>query len=390
MRKIKVRQPKRGPKRTAASKVKLRCALKLCKQQSADVKNSPYKLTVSEVDPGKVRPLATVCKTAKFCCKQHRDKARLPASNSRGPVGGREALTPEQALAVFNVFLVDLACPWAAVAFLLALFLGERCFCALQARDNWFVHPESDHPAINIPKVNRKTKPREFPLDKSFAQLLTQWASEGLKGAGGRLWPHTNQQLKLGRTGKFRKGRLLFPGRQLGGENVRNFNQAVSTRAFHYIFVDAQNVIKEQVAKCKLQGTTHAFEDAELSRVTSHSCKKTAVTLMKQQGVATTIISMLTGTSCRVLDTTYFRPTKQAQREAQASAFRGITQGLKTLVELPKRPHQDDSHSGTATELPAAPAAAAARQFCVACGRQTRAEWRFCPTCGKCLHLQEP
>ena len=240
MKMPKIRVPKRGPKRTATSKVKLRCAFKHCRQASADVKNSPYTLTMSDWDAGKVRHMATTCKTAKFCCAQHREKARLPRSHcSRGPIGGREALTPEQVLVVFNVFLVDLACPWAAVAFALALFLGERCFCALQARDSWFVNPDSEYPGINIPRVNRKTKARELPLDKNFAHLLLEWASEGLKRGGDRLWPHSNQKLKLGRNGKSQQGRLLFPGRKLGGDNLRNFTKAVTTRAFHYMFVAA-------------------------------------------------------------------------------------------------------------------------------------------------------
>ena len=142
-------------------------------------------------------------------------------------------------------------------------------------------------------------------------------------------------------------------------------------------------MIKEQVATCKIQGVAHAFEDAMLSRLSSHSCKKTSVTLMKQQGVATTIISMLTGTSCRILDTTYFRPTKRAQRDAQASAFQGITQGLKDLAA-------DADLNKDKEEVPTQPPAAAAEavHFCVACGRKTRTEWCFCPSCGTCLNLQ--
>ena len=177
MAKARVCQSKRGPKRDNGSPLKLKCAYKLCKNHNVDVKNASHTLPFQAVDHKKVRLLSKACKTAKFCCADHRSKAR--AQQASNPIGGREALTPPQVLALFNIMLVDLDCPWAAAAFMLALFLGERCFCALQARDSWFQYMDSDHPTLNIPKVNGKTKAREFPLEKRFADIFMQWARPG-------------------------------------------------------------------------------------------------------------------------------------------------------------------------------------------------------------------
>ena len=287
------------------------------------------------------------------------------------PYGGREALTPAQVLHVFNTLLFEAASAWAAVAFVLSLFLGERAGCALQARDSWFAGMDTSQPVARIPKVNGKTKPRDVPLDKDFACLLLAWTqaeSGPLRGGSGCQWPHPGQKIQLLRDKSARgsTGRLLFPGRRLGGKNSRVWGHAVSTRGLHDKFTVAQAAMHEQLAKAKATSSPHVMQDVMIDRISSHSCKKTAVTLLKEKGVATTIVSMLTGTSCRALDQTYYKPSREAQRAAQASAFNGITQGL-----LPEA--QDES---------AQPALASSR-FCVVCGQAALGDWRFCPRCGQ-------
>lgn len=367
-------RPKRGPKRGRSSKVKLRCAWKGCRKFHVDVKNFPFTLTIDELDVSKARPMAKTCCHAKFCSAAHRGFAKLKLATRRG---GREALSPEQVLELFKILLFDASSPWAAVAFLLAIFLGERAGCALKARDSWFANMDTDHPTVSVPRVNMKTTAREVPLDKGFAGILLAWAQRGtgpLRGGCGTEWPHPGQKLQMaGQTRQAKQGQLLFPGRKLGAANRRNFNKAVTARGFHDKFIAAQSVILEQRAKAKVQGRSHVFDDIVVQRISSHTAKKTAVTLLKEQGVATTIVSMLTGTSCRVLDATYYKPSKKSQRAAQAMAFGGITKELAEPVPAP-----------AATPLPCAlqtPSQCAI--FCVACGKQGQIYWRYCPQCGE-------
>ena len=278
------------------------------------MKNSCHQLAMDMVHPKKVRPMSKTCQRAKFCCAAHLNQAKLRASKVRG---GREALTAEQVVHLFHVMLQDLSSPWAAVFLLLSIFMGERCGCALAARDTWFSGLSSGQPLARVPKVNRKTTAREIPQEPGFARLLLQWSQTGLQGSAGSSWPHPGQKLQMDEPVRG-KGQLLFPGRAPGGKNVRTYAQAVTTRGLHDKFAQARKVICEQQASARSQGSAHVYDDIALSRLSSHSCKKTAVTLMKEHGVATTVVALLTGRSCRVLDQVYYRPS-QAERSTRGS-----------------------------------------------------------------------
>ena len=357
--------PLRGPKRARSSKIKLKCAWKGCRR-GTDVKNKPYSLQIHLLNRKQTRKLHGNCGTARFCCPEHLAKCKLQERAAPGN-GGREALTPDQVRVLFETFVFHVQAPWAAVALVLGIFLGERQACILSARDTWFTGLQTQNPCVRIPKVNGKTRPREIPLDKSFATLLLNWTSPEngpLRGTAGSQWPHPKQKLQMGQevaTRRKGKGNLLFPGRVLGGRDARNYDKAMTSRGFHDKFMAAQAHIAQQRDTAQSEGRTHVFDEVSLARVTSHSMKKTSVTLMKEAGVATTVVSLLTGTSCRVLDSTYFQPSRKLQRKAAADAFSRITEGIG---EEPATPE-----SGTAP-------------FCTKCGRLAQQEWFFCPSCG--------
>ena len=92
--------------------------------------------------------------------------------------------------------------------------------------------------------------------------------------------------------------------------------------------------------------------------------KKTSVTLMKQAGVATKVISLITGTSCRMLDNIYFQPSRKVQRHAAEAAFSSTAQGISSC-----------SKEACADQE-------ACQQFCTKCGRSASPGWFFCPACG--------
>ena len=326
------------------------------------MKNSCHQLTMDMVDLKKVRAMSKTCKRAKFCSAEHLSQAKLRAAKQAR--GGRESLTAQQVAHLFRVMLEDLSSAWTAVFLLLCIYLGERCGCTLSARDSWFSGLSSAQPLVRLPKVNAKTTEREIPLEPEFAKLLLHWSQTGLEGTAGSRWPHAGQKLQLEEPVRG-KGRLLFPGRKAGGKNLRNYAKPVTSRGLHNKFVQARDIICTQQASARAQGTQHVFDDIVLPRLSSHSCKKTAVTLLKEHGVATSVVSLLTGTTCRVLDEVYYRPSRQKQRQAQAAAFAGITLSLQ--------PPAGDDAGDDRSSLDV---------FCVSCGRQLEDTWRFCPRCG--------
>ncbi|CAE7417205.1 unnamed protein product [Symbiodinium sp. CCMP2592] len=361
----------RGPKRARGSTVKILCAWKGCRRRNIDVKNKSHVLEIEHVNLTETRKLRSNCGAARFCCAEHLAKCHLPERADRG---GREALTAEQCCSLFETFAMEVQAPWAGVAFLLGVFMGERQACVLGARDSWFTGIGTDHPCINVPRINKKTKAREIPLDKSFAALLAQWTSPEsgpVRGGGGSQWPHPDQTLQMAdqeRTGaqKRKRGNLLFPGKLLSGGG-RNYRKPVTERGWHDRFQVAQSCIAKQRTAAEAEGRGHVFDEISLARVSSHSMKKSTVTLLKGAGVATKVISLITGTSCRMLENTYFQPSRKVQRDAAAAAFSKITDGLTSLRSRDVNPSSRD----------VAPAL-----FCTQCGRPAKAAWCYCRSCG--------
>lgn len=187
------RKKTRGPPRKPNSALKARCSWKKCKR-TADVKNISKQLTLSrtQVDTSQLRAnLSPKCITVKFCCQQHKNACQLP-KESKNPRGPREAMNPPQVAHLFQVFLAD-GCPWAAVAMLLQLFLGDRCHLTSQCRWHWFEGLEPTAmktPMVDIQKVNKKTQARKIALFRPFAKLLWSWAqTTPLQGRNGSTWP---------------------------------------------------------------------------------------------------------------------------------------------------------------------------------------------------------
>ncbi|CAE7324028.1 unnamed protein product [Symbiodinium sp. CCMP2592] len=358
--------PTHGPKRRKGSVRKIPCAYSKCSNKTVDCKNKGHTLDVGMLNK-KVRHLHPGAVKARFCCRQHQELCRRKV---RGPYGGREALNPEQIALLFHV--LQQSTPWAAVLFLLSLMLGERVDAARRCQDSWFRGLDSDEgvlPAISIPKCNGKTRAREdVPLHAGFAALLFGWISEApLRGDAGKQWPFPEQALRTTRTadGRQQQSNLLFPGRQLGGINKRDMRKPVSPKALWNCYSAAQKVLLEQRKQKHRIGEPHIFDDIALQRVTSHSCKKSAVTLLSDH-TTTAIISAITATSPRILSSTYVCPTKKKQRKAVDSAFAGVLAQLEAPAEVPAPPETQD------------------RVYCVGCGKhQACVEWDFCPNCGR-------
>ena len=354
--------PAHGPKRKRGSVLKIPCCYIKCSQKNVDCKNRSHELPVSKLNKKLSRRMHPLAKVARFCSAQHQ---RLCTRADRGPYGGREALSTEQIVCLFDVLRQHT--PWAAVLFLLGLVLGERVDAARQCRLSWFRgldQADGALPTISIPRCNGKTKARQdMPLHAGFAKLLHGWIWLcPLQGHSGKQWPHLDQPVPA-TTGKRLPGMLLFPGRQLGGTNKRNVSAAISPKAFWNCFKAAQKILGQQRKEQHAQAQAHPFDDIDLDRITSHSCKKSAVTMLSEH-TTTAIVSAITATSPRVLDSTYVCPTKRRQREAVDRAFSPVVRQL-------------------AVQAPDEGSRPVAGKFCVHCGgKQLTAEWLHCPSCG--------
>ena len=252
---MRCRQPKRGPKRKPASSLKIACGYKNCRAR-CDCKNKmTYSLDVSDAKPSALRKMRGHCSTIKFCSEDHRAKCICKPSIKRG---GREALTAEQVVHLFNIFVNKVQCAWAGVCFLIGVLLGERCELICSLKDSWFkgLNPSDGFmPQLAIEEINKKTKQREVPVDKELGALLWKWATqEPLKSNHGRgtdQWPHRGQKLfrRLRSTSKQTPcSEYLFPGRSRGGLNERNWRKPVTARGLFSKFQLAQKVLKDEMA----------------------------------------------------------------------------------------------------------------------------------------------
>ena len=319
-----MKQPQRGPERQPMSKIKIGCGFKKC-TTGIDVKNKPFELAVEKVALELCRNLRSHVKKVKFCCQRHLDKCLVkPAPVKRG---GREPLTPEQLGCLFATLKHQ--CPWAAALMVLQLCLGERADAARQASTTWFQNmaPHSlALPVCHIPHVNLKTTERTIPLDRGFAELLWGWMTSEPLESQGKQWPFLHQDLKKA----FASGaaQLLFPGRVLGGVNKRDFSKPITEKAYLDAIHAACKSLAHEQKLAQQNGQPHPCEDLDLTKVGTHSMKKSLVTMMKSKKISTSIVSAITGTSCRTLDENYDIPTHQRQRHAFKSTLSPVLENL--------------------------------------------------------------
>ena len=358
----------RGPPRKPGSALKTRCAWKKCKRV-ADVKNISKHLTLSirQVDRSQLRAnLSPKCQAVKFCCLQHKKTCQLPNA-SKNPRGPREAMNPTQVTHLFRVFLHD-GCPWAAVAMLLQMFLGDRCQLTTEIKWNWFSDLEPTSlkvPMVDIKTINKKTKARKIPLFRPFAKLLWSWAqSTPLQGRNGSTWPYHGRHL-VGDD-------LLFPGYSSDGL-TRDFHKPVTTQAYLERFRRAAGIIQNERKELEA-GMDHPFLDFDLQRLGTHSMKKTSVTVLSSAGIPFSIISSITGTSVKTLQSTYDVPTVSRQ----STAFQ---QPCAEMV------HEVAASASTASKSPVSPESMTRRvKFCGWCGEKiTRNGHSFCTESGNTL-----
>ena len=185
---------------------------------------------------------------------------------------------------------------WVAALTFIQLVLGERADCARSAKRTWFknLNPLSNGNAtVEVPETNGKTQARSIHLPTKIGRVLWSWMHEKpLKGPNGASWPFPGQVCE--------GDVFLFPG--LEGRGKRKWTAPVSERGYLYQLRAATKLLARDRASARATGRDdHVFEDVCLERVGTHSMKKSAVTLLADNGVSTTLVSCLTGTTIPTL-----------------------------------------------------------------------------------------
>lgn len=220
-------------------------------------------------------------------------------------------------------------------SYALQLFLGDRCDCARQTATTWFSGLEQDVRGlaeVTIPDhVNGKTRPRVVPLHQGFADLLWGWVAKQPLTGGKSQWPFEGQNLHVAMLNK--KSAFLFCGKSGRGKNKPNYAKPISERAFLKQIHRASEILQQERAAAHRLQQTHEFDDVNLKKVGTHSWKKTAVTLMKDNRISTSLVASLTGTSAKTLDSVYDVPNSKRQRKAVSEVFTPITKGLNMAAQ---------------------------------------------------------
>ena len=358
----------RGPKRSKTSVVKMRCALKTCRSPK-DVKNIAARLRVrkDQVLLSKCRAIKANCAVVRFCCLEHLQRCRAKkASRKQGP---RETLDHRQ-LPVFFQACLNAGYPWLAVLTLLQCILAERADAARQCRVQWFENLDvrsGNPPKINWEKVNGKSTARPIPLPDAFAQNLFTWMyQQPLEGAGHTRWPFPGQDMQL-------PASYLVPGMNLSSHK-RDWTKPISERGYLKAIGVVANLLEKERQAARAANTVHPMDGVDLEKLGTHTFKASGVTIMKDHGHSTKVVSAISATTPETLEKFYERATPKRQRQAVNNSFASVCCETRA-----------GSASGSMRDKPTIADTSTQRvaKFCSQCGtKRGQLSWSFCPICG--------
>lgn len=110
----------------------------------------------------------------------------------------------------------------------------------------------------------------------------------------------------------------------MASDRARNFAKPITQRAYSLKLAMAVQALAQHRQMSRDLGDNHPFDSIDLSRVGSHTFKKTMVTNMKTAGISTSIISAISGTSARTLESIYDQATIGRQQHAMGQVFAPI------------------------------------------------------------------
>jgi hypothetical protein len=237
----------------------------------------------------------------------------------------------DQAVQLFHT-LCRCGKPWAAVMMCLQVACAERAGAIAQMRVSWLRNLSPDAmgvPVVAIPEgVNGKTPAREVPLNGTLAAQLRRWLyRDPLHGTGPLAhtqWPMQGQLLG--------PNAYLFPGLLVKGNVLaRNWEKPITTRGYSKAFQEAAESLRCSRAVCREgpAAPAHVFEGFDLSRLGTHSLKRSAVTWLKEFTHSISIAAEISGTSASTLERFYDAPTAKRVRGALL-AFEPVFTSIRT------------------------------------------------------------
>ena len=234
-------------------------------------------------------------------------------------------------------------------------------------------------PAIDIEQVNKKTVARRVPIPGQLAQPLHGWIHEHPLQGKTSQWPFQGQGCD--------PATFLFPSANVQGQ--RDWSRCMTRQAFHLRLQRACRVIQQERTVLRRQSRKrppfkHPFQDMDMSKLGSHSFKRSAqffecvdlskigthslkrssITLLKQKCTSAAVLQSISGTSTQTLDRYYDQPTTARQLQALGDTFHGIWGQL-----------QESGAPGARDENSCS--------FCAHCGKKRGdLAWAVCPWCG--------
>ena len=124
----------------------------------------------------------------------------------------------------------------------------------------------------------------------------------------------------------------------------------------------------------------HPFEHYDLSKLGTHSMKKSSVTLLKSVCTSSAVVGAISGTSAATIDKFYDQPTHKRKIDALNLAFGTVFHGVsgsQSSNGMPKQAPPDNNGQWQGLARPSVP-----QRFCGWCGRERANEqWVVCPYC---------
>ena len=146
------------------------------------------------------------------------------------------------------------------------------------------------------------------------------------------MWPFPDQPLHS--NGVTQLSTVLFPGCSPGGHNTRMWTKPISERAYYARLIQASTFIHADRLAAHGRGETHVFDNFNLTKLATHSMKKSSVVLLKDNFVSTAIVAAITGTSPRVIDKHYDTPNSKRMRKAANDTFNKVVGIIRDDLQM--------------------------------------------------------
>ena len=246
--------------------------------------------------------------------------------------------------------------PWLTILIFCQIICGERADCARRLQVGWLQDLSPDDPA----------PPRTIWLAQEHAQQIHGWLFKQPLQNKSQQWPHADLDLSIPET-------HLFPGwtQKPGQLQQLDSSKAISERSYLKALKTAGSHIAAERHQQQAR-VEHVFDGFDFKRLGTHSFKRTAVSLLKDMCLSTSIVSAVTGTSAKTLDKYYDEPTASRQRKATGNAFSSLFGENQQ-----RQPAQVSKQNIVAV------------RFCTTCGtRREQETWMYCPNCGQTYQTQ--